>query len=197
MSDYPFPSAIYTESRELFERYAAFDGDTDKIKTGDCGYHALQIDLARWQVRNFGGCDAREMALGICEEICCEWVTALTIGSEPELLDAVGDALIFLAQLLTLNRISIGPLLKYASTHPVWVIGDPVVQAGKLAHIVLKRAQKIRTQRSDEEYRELLSTQAHAIVRSFGMDARRAFVETAKTVLARDWVKNPATGDVP
>src|SRR5574343_429422 len=194
MSDYPFPNAIYTESRELFERYAAFDGDTDKIKTGDCGYHALQIDLARWQVRNFGGCDAREMTLGICEEICCEWVTALAIGSESELLDAVGDALIFLAQLLTLNRLSIGTLLKYASTH---ASGDPVVHAGKLAHIVLKRAQKIRTQRSDEEYRELLSMQAHAIVRSFGTDARRAFVETAKTVLARDWVKNPTTGAVP
>lgn len=194
MTGYPFSNSIYTESRELFERYAAFDGDTDKIKTGDCGYHALQIDLARWQVRNFGGCDAREMALGICEEICCEWVTALAIGSEPELLDAVGDALIFLAQLLTLNRLSIGPLLKYASTHPV---GDPVVQAGNLAHIVLKRAQKIRTQRSDEEYRELLSMQAHAIVRSFGMDARHAFVETSKTVLARDWVRSPTTGAVP
>lgn len=193
MTVYPFPNAIYTESRELFERYAAFDGNTDTIKTGDCGYHALQIDLARWQVRNFGGCDAREMALGICEEICCEWVTALAIGSEPELLDAVGDALIFLAQLLTLNRLSIGPMLRYAGAHPV---GDPVVQAGKLAHIVLKRAQKIRTQRSDEEYRELLSMQAHAIVRSFGMDARRAFTETAKTVLARDWVKNPTTGAV-
>lgn len=193
MSDLFSPHEIYTESRELFERYAAFDGNTDKIKTGDCGYHALQIDLARWQVRNFGGCDAREMALGICEEICCEWVTALTIGIKPEIFDAVGDALIFLAQLLTLNRLSIGPLLKYASTHPV---GDPVVQAGKLAHIVLKRAQKIRTQRNDEEYRELLSMQAHAIVRSFGMDARRAFTETAKTVLARDWVKNPINGVV-
>lgn len=191
MIDLFSPNEIYTESREWFERYAAFDGNTDEIS---CRYHALQIDLARWQVRNFGGCDAREMALGICEEICCEWVTALAIGSEPELLDAVGDALIFLAQLLTLNRLSIGPMLKYASTHPV---GDPVVQAGKLAHIVLKRAQKIRTQRSDEEHRELLSMQAHAIVRSFGMDARRAFAETASTVLARDWVKNPATGAVP
>ena len=190
MIDLFSPNEIYTESREWFERYAAFDGNTDEIS---CRYHALQIDLARWQVRNFGGCDAREMALGICEEICCEWVTALAIGSEPELLDAVGDALIFLAQLLTLNRLSIGPMLKYASTHPV---GDPVVQAGKLAHIVLKRAQKIRTQRSDEEHRELLSMQAHAIVRSFGMDARRAFTETAKTVLARDWVKNPTTGAV-
>lgn len=194
MIDLFSPNEIYTESRELFERYAAFDGNADEIS---CNYHALQVKLARWQVRNFGNVSVRELplmvALGICEEICCEWVTALTIGSEPELLDAVGDALIFLAQLLTLNRLSIGPLLKYASTHPV---GDPVVQAGKLAHIVLKRAQKIRTQRSDEEHRELLSMQAHAIVRSFGMDARRAFAETAKTVLARDWVKNPTTGAV-
>ena len=192
--NYVFPKAIYTESRELFERYAAHYGETNKIKLNDCGYHAVQIELARWQVRNFGGCDAREMALGICEEICCEWVTALAIGSESELLDSVGDALIFLAQLLTLNRLSIGPLLKYASDRP---LGDPVVQAGKLAHIVLKRAQKIRAAYTDEQYRELLALQGHAIVRSFGADARRAFVETATTVLARDWVKNPKTGSVP
>ena len=185
---------LFAQSRALFEKYAAFDGNTDEIRKAGYPLHALQVDLARWQVHNFGCCDAREMALGICEEICCEWVTALAIGSESELLDSVGDALIFLAQLLTLNRLSIGPLLKYASEHP---IGDPVVQAGKLAHIVLKRAQKIRAAYTDEQYRELLALQGHAIARSFGADARRAFVETATTVLARDWVKNPKTGAVP
>lgn len=52
MSDLFSPHEIYTESREWFERYAAFDGNADEIS---CSYHALQVKLARWQVNPING----------------------------------------------------------------------------------------------------------------------------------------------
>lgn len=173
---------------ELFEKYAAFAGDTNEIRLAGHVVHATQIDLARWQNRNFDSTDDRDLVLGIAEEVGEVWC-ALKVDDER---DALGDVAIYLGQLLLRNRLSIEGLF---STRPRLSVPrlNASEEVGDLARCILKRRQKIRGYDSDDFYRESLQRFAGNLLRCLGVTVDD-YLDTARIVLARDWKQFPTNG---
>lgn len=104
-------------AQQVFEIYA---GMPDGILPKDPG-SALQVKLARWQARNFGAPDARELALGACEEVgelsqaILKHAQRIRGMEDDESFreaagDAIADVVIFLTQLATLLRMDLWTL---------------------------------------------------------------------------------------
>jgi len=134
----------YTTARARFAAWAALDAPHLPADPVD----AMQVRLARWQVLNFGPQSDERFALGVLEE-CGELDEAYEDGNGEAAVDALGDVLVYAGQLAISNRLALGPLLV-----PVGKAPRLTVAAGRLAHVVLKRAQRIRRGAgSVEQYR--------------------------------------------
>ena len=134
----------------------------DRIATIDKGASmpdnellTLQVELFRWQTKNFSGCTDWQMALGMIEE-----AGELDEAESEELrYDAVGDVVVFGCQLLTLHRAGLNIAIEDAD-HLACLIQDgkaqrPLVQVmGRMAKVVLKGNQKIRGLADKAAYRE-------------------------------------------
>lgn len=198
-------SNVFEASRALFEKYAAFDGDSNEIRKAGHPLHATQVELARWHVRNFGAIQAHEMALGICEEICFELNVSYIHGDCIKQNDAIGDALVFATQLLTVFRLSVEPIFRL-SVHPTLYrpIGEEPrynhydVHAGRIAQHILKRGRMIHKfgAMPDEEFRTLIFTDVRELFYHLPLFRVSKFDSVAKEVLARDWRANPLKGKV-
>ncbi len=116
---------------DAFNEYAALDGDD--LPGNDLS--ALQVCLARWQTRNFGGGDTFLALAGATEELgelahalvkhrqrIREYVVNGTGDDNKTKLrsnagDAIADCVIYLIQLCTLLRLDFGVLLKEAAAN--------------------------------------------------------------------------------
>lgn len=166
---------------ELFERWAAFDGNCDEIRKAGHFVHARQVELARWQHRNFPTSDDRDFALGVAEE-CGEYFEAK---NADEKKDAKGDIAIYLGQLLMANRLSIEPMLLAPKYTPM----PNTIAPARLCHAVLKRHQRIRGMEDDEQWRVALQNAARNIINAYSIGASDYLV-TSDSVLRRDWRKS-------
>lgn len=181
--------ADYRNAREAFEEFAAIDAPHLPLRSSD----ALQVELARWQVRNFGPANALHLALGVCEEVG-ELMSAST---DAERDDAIGDVAVYACQLATLHRLAWG---KVITSH--WEQAPAAsVAAGRLAHVTLKAAQGIRGLDDPEAARFATFLALADVARSLGfwsVDGRQGvwtlFLWVAGKVMARDWVASPTTG---
>ncbi len=187
---------IHTTARARFEEWAGLYAPHLPPDPVD----AMQVRLARWQVLNFGPQSDERFALGVLEE-CGELDEAYEDGNGEAAVDALGDVLVYAGQLAISNRLALGPLLV-----PVGKAPRLTVAAGRLAHVVLKRAQRIRRGAgSVEQYRADLAA-AIARVADAALeiaDRCRAdgflapadvYLQIGEQVLDRNWTANPTTG---
>lgn len=209
--EHPHLETTLWEARRRFESWA----DMDAPRLPPDPIDAMQLQLVRWQVRNFGPQPDVNIALGIIEEAA----EAGAAHTEELLIDALGDVLIYTGQICISNRMALGPIMRLAdSIYKDWLgasdevldnrSAQPAVLMGKLAHDVLKHAQGIRGLKDDEIYRRCLVWDFAQIIASVMLDIVLMFdvadVDTLldKTyidvgtgvVLKRDWVNDPATG---
>jgi len=167
---------------------------------------ALQIQLAAWEERQpFWSASVLPVALGIGEE-CGELADAKT---HAESTDAVGDIAIYVCQVATRERLAMSEILAEAGriadralatnrglTHQWRTL---MARVGRVAHLALKRHQKIREGAlPDAEYRALLADALAellaAVELAAGVSVAECFADTAPTVLARDWSADRAGG---
>lgn len=200
---------LYLEARSRFESWAAIDAPHLPVVAVD----AMQVRLARWQTANFGAPRDVEIALGAVEELGETYDAT----DRANIVDGIGDVVVYLGQLFTSNRLAIGPALVAANeAHLEMLVGDretgkakAVAAAGYLAHVVLKRAQRIRGMADDDEFRRALFRAAVDLVVAatdwlavvYGADsvfdqggAPGIYLAVGETVLARDWKKDPLGG---
>jgi hypothetical protein len=183
----------YSVARARFESWAGLDAPHLPADPVD----AMQLRLARWQVRNFGPQSDERFSLGVIEE-CGELDEAIAADAA---IDALGDVLVYAGQLAISNRLALGPLLT-----PVGKAGRLLATAGKLAHVVLKRSQRIRGGAgSIEQYRADLAGSisrvadaalevADRICADGFLRPAEVYLRIGEQVLARNWISNPTTG---
>ena len=166
----------------------------------------LQVQLAVWEARQpFHEAAVLPVALGVGEE-CGELADAKT---HAEATDAVGDVAIYVCQVATRERLAMSEILAEAGriadralatnrglTHQWRTL---MARVGRVAHLALKRHQKIREGAlPDAEYRALLAdalAELLAVVElAAGVSVAECFAATAPTVLARDWSADRAGG---
>lgn len=160
----PLILSTYTCARDAYESWAAND-IRDPLPADPID--ARQIELCRWQRRNFGDQSDERMTLGVIEEMA-ECLSAEE-PQEPqesgsERLDALGDACVFAGQLAMGNRLAIRPILHLAFVLANSFIrgGEPIdrikilVSWGVLAQVVLKGAQKVRGLDDQQLYQKQL-----------------------------------------
>lgn len=170
----------------------------------------LQILLAFWEARQpFWSASVLPVALGVGEE-CGELAEAKT---HAEATDAVGDVAIYVCQVATRERLAMSEILiaagqiadralaSYSTDHTrdarSW--RTLMARVGRVAHLALKRHQKIREGAlPDAEYRALLADALAkllaAVELAAGVSVAECFADTAPTVLARDWSADRAGG---
>ena len=110
-------------AREVFNSYAAMDAP----ELPEDPQSRLQVELTRWQTKNFGGANPMQMLAGVVEEVG-EIAHALLKNDQrvrgfdddekfrEAAGDAVADAVIFLQQLCTLLRLDFGTLVRLTAT---------------------------------------------------------------------------------
>lgn len=174
-------------SRALYVRYAHShlqgDASTDLICGEGHRHHALQVDLYRWQLRNFAQPDIRDVALGVVEELG-ELYTARRVGAAADIEDAVGDAWIYAGQLCMLSGLSLEPLLLQA---PADKPPCHVEALGCLCHTVLKRHQRIRGFADAAKYQAALLTCLSDLLVGLTRDPAALYHTVASQVLLRTW----------
>ena len=167
---------------------------------------ALQIQLAAWEERQpFWSASVLPVALGIGEE-CGELASA---NGHDDVVDAIGDIAIYACQVATRERLAMSEILAQAGriadralatnrglTHQWRTL---TARVGRVAHLALKRHQKIREGAlPDAEYRALLADALAELLSAVELAAcvsvAECFTYTAPTVLARDWSADRAGG---
>lgn len=146
-------SAALGQARARFETFAGMGHPELPPDAND----ATQVLLYRWQVNRFGLQSDERMALGVIEEIGETFEAGVSDDADPnEALDGLGDVCVYAAQLCTSNRLAIGPILDLAKVMQARGEVQPLLAVGKLAHAVLKHAQKIRGKGNHAVYQALL-----------------------------------------
>jgi hypothetical protein len=192
---------IWKSAHETFEEYAAMD--VPHLPADPMS--ALQVRLHRWQVANFGWQPSWAMVLGIAEEALDETQESSNVD---ELIDAIGDALIYTTQLCTDLRLDFGVLLREAKIRSPIIpvpnatgIGVMASAIGKIARAILKSEQGIRGFNDSDRIRAVV---ADALVGMLlwclcrlskpWMDVEDAYRITAEHVMTRNWRADPVTG---
>ena len=193
--------SAYTTARARFAAWAALDSPHLPADPVD----AMQLRLARWEVRQpFWRADAAFVALGCCEEVG----ERASAESPDEIEDAMGDVAIYAGQVAMRNRLAMSGLFDAADELPAlhadaW--RNLCDAQGRVAHLALKRSQRIREGAlPDEEYRARMATTIAALLGAVeatsyrsGRSARDCYLITGARILARDWTANRVTGVAP
>lgn len=192
-------SEAYELSRRIFEDNASKTGDNVTLRNVAIhGYTAndvanvalMQMELNRWQIRNFGVSSDISLALGFYGEI--DELLEVSATREDR-VDAWCDMAIFAGQLLMNNRMSIVPV--FFCLAPADEVRIP-----SLSHLVLKHAQGIR---GIDDYRKRLFDTIHIVLhRAWESHIRLvdqpkivdAYLRVGAEVLKRDWRKFPLNG---
>lgn len=183
--------AEFALSRERFEATAGMDHPDLPEPAIEC----LQTRLYRWQIRNYGVPDPRDMALGIGEEVG-EYAEAEWSRGSADALDAIADVAIYAIQLCTVLRLDAGSLM--ARPEAPMTIPPREVIVGQLQHVVLKTHQRIRGMADPEGARRAaakclavlfgwLSLQAEV----HGRELAELTAEIAEVIMKREKSKLP------
>lgn len=203
------------QAYELFNSWAGIDAPdlpTDPVD-------AMQVELVRWQHRNFGNVSPVgkinvHMGLGVIEEYC-ECLAAKELGGSKGKLDGLGDLCVYSGQMLIGNRLAIRPVMQMADAYiDLWDETDPEKiptsdeLIGLFCHKLLKREQLIRGMHDDDAWRAALCSNIAQLLASakqciyyedveveFTGLIERTYIDVGKSVvLKRDWVFNPGNG---
>lgn len=184
---------VYERSRAAWDTYATIDAP----RYPDDLWSAVQVQLYRWQVRNFDLQPASRFVLGIVEEVG-ELGEAAESGDEEAILDAIGDICVYATQLANAHRLDFGVLLLATSerqpTQPV------DVTLGRIAHAVLKTEQRIRGYDNPEKGRREVAENLVSVLYRLrdqalilGSDLEEVYATVAARVLQRDWKADPVS----
>lgn len=207
-----------TAARAAFEAFAMNDiGDPAPEHPVD----KMQVDLWRWQQKNFGIQPDNNIALGVVEELG-ETMLSLDQHDLDGVTDGVGDIQVYVGQLATRNRLALREIQKLRLVYVDRWFGEPDVELireqllepilGHLGHVVLKHIQKIRDLGEVNLYRVALVEVCARLLASVDVLLQvdegeigeqwisgsmvDAYLATGATVLERDWQRNQATGAV-
>jgi hypothetical protein len=125
----------------------------------------------------------------------------------PLAVDAVADAMFYATNLCSTNRLDAGELFR-ASRYEATVSALPSVcllgmfaAAGRLSHVSLKSAQKIRGYDDRDKARREIADHvarlfyfARCFAAALEIDLMVGFRKTVEEVLKRDWKSNPKGG---
>jgi hypothetical protein len=168
----------------------------------------LQQEQATWAAYNFGAPEARDLAdpvLGIVEEIG-ELENARCTWNKAEMIDAIGDIVIFVCDAATVGHIELTEAWPQPISDCVCGLRARLtMQAGALAGLVLKRHQGIRTgvayMQRPHCYKLQLRLRLHAILKTLAVEASLCNSTLADIVdrvwphvKQRDWRKYPFNG---
>lgn len=196
--------SAYELSRDIFELNASSEGGALISIEFDPMQHppgyiaqaaqiaAMQMELNRWQIRNFGVSSDVALALGFYGEL-----DEFNDAHDPhEQIDAWADMAIYAGQLLMNNRLSIAPAL----FSPIVTTYDERGRSPSrsLSHVVVKHAQGIRGI-DHESYRKMLFDSIHDTLntvwdRTIDGMSWDAYLAVGAEVLKRDWRKFPLNG---
>lgn len=183
----------YRASRVKFNTYAGMDGTCEPFTVDQLS--ALQVQLARWETRNFGYQPAWTAALGIVEEIG----ELLAARNASEVEDGIGDVMIFATQLCTAYRLDFGVLLTARLAVPD-AMHALTIAAGFISRCILKEQQKIRDSLTQEACRERIAFGVYALICALSTafplrDLPSIYAGVAVgVVLKRDWARFPLDG---
>lgn len=206
MIDPDYISLVAAEARRRYDL-------VEEVEEAALAPDVMQQKLLVWQSENFGLPSDEQITLGVGEEVS-ETFDADTIG---ELIDGIGDTMVYAGQLLGRNRLAISGVLAIAdhyrrqfgrTVEVAEIAKHALLEVGKLNHLVLKTAQKIRVGTAGHDvYRERLVehlgrcigiTQLHCLANMMvagAADLSAVYIRVGAEVLARDWKKNTATGE--
>lgn len=180
----------YSAARSAFEAYAGIDAPG----LPENPLSALQVRLARWQVRNFGIVEDLQLAAGVGEEVgelIESWTGPDSDGTGGEELDAAADIAIYAMNLCTNLRLDFGSIVPVRAT---WVATEAPIVAGKILHAALKHKQGIRGFADKDFYRETMAGRIGAmkgvcelVCRTFGQVFEDVLHGVAETVMKREW----------
>lgn len=109
---------VMEQARACFDKYAAMD--SPELPAGL--WSRMQVEMFRWQTRNFGGAERFEIMAGITEEVG-ELAHVLLKNKQgirgyddpvkyrTEASDAIGDAVMYMVQLCTILRLDFGTIV--------------------------------------------------------------------------------------
>jgi hypothetical protein len=175
-----------------FEKFAGVDAKDATALSALGPYDAIQVRLAAWQSNNFGVPTTTQIVCGVVEELA-EWEAA-DEDDAAAAADAVGDTLIYCAQLCTAYRMALSSIVMRAASYRC--SDNHTKAAGLLCHVALKGEQRIR----GLDDRGLARVGIAAAIASIceALDATDGhgdlfdmYAATAAQVLRRDWRANP------
>jgi hypothetical protein len=158
----------------------------------------FQTGVGTWARHNFGAGPKHHPVLGVIEEVG-ELGDATAAGDKAEVIDAIGDIVVYMADLCFRWGWSLEELVANASnlTAPRMSL---LSIAGKLAHCTLKTEQNIRggAEVKEPQMRQVLSQLLHHCTEAAFVQRttlRYAVSKTWAKVSQRDWVKDPVNAD--
>ncbi len=172
-----------------FEKFAGVDAKDEMAMAALDPYDAIQVRLAAWQSNNFGVPTTTQIVCGVGEELS-EFDASEPDSAEED--DAVGDVLIYCAQLCTAYRLSLRELVGNmpGGAAPFGL------EHGLLCHVALKGEQRIRGL-DDRSLARVGIAAAVARLAEYVAATRGdgvildMYAATAAQVLRRDWRANP------
>ena len=149
----------------------------------------FQKEHQAWALKNFGQHEAWQPLLGIIEELG-EYEEARAKGDIPEVLDAIGDVMIFMADYCSCEGFLLETIVSNARTRIL--DSTLLIWGGKLCHHHLKKEQNIRGEQS--AHRADIKVVLTYIVGILDIQARLlgtsvvdVTTKTWETVKQRDW----------
>lgn len=184
-------ASIYQKSREQFNSYAALDAPHLPPEH----LSALQVRLTRWCNTQFGPQHSTIFALGICEEIG-EFAEAT---ERHDIIDAVGDVLVWATQLATNCRLDFGVLLNYGYSPDAEPLKGLIIAQARIAHVAIKEEQRIRGYDDSERVRTEVAENLVRLISNLRavcnatLVLEQAYIDTAEHVLKRNWKADPVS----
>ncbi len=209
-------TSIANAANAVWENFATIDGEEVPPNTLD----AMQVQLCRWQRRNFGDVSPIDkvdihMGLGIIEEFG-EALSATEMLGPKGKLDGLGDVCVYAGQLLNANRLAIRPVMDLADLLAADWDGDPdqpepMKLAGLFSHVLLKHEQKIRGYDKRDVWLPALAYHVAAIIGHTKLDIiwhdrditadnliQRTYLDVGgSVVLKRNWTVDKLAGQTP
>ncbi len=195
--------ALAVTARDAFDTYGGIDGDPRE--EGLTELRCLQVDLIRWEVHNFSTQPPWTTTLGIFEELG-ELVEAIGEAQDEEVIDAIGDFMVYSVNLCTKMRLDFYNIMAHADNLLGSRTGmDTLIEiwknVGKLSHVILKSEQKIRgyedkavTRRDACIVIARLVSAVTELAFTNDISTEATLLGVAKEVMQRDWIKYPLTG---
>lgn len=130
---------VILSARNAFDQYAGMGaGELPADR-----WSALQVELFRWQTKNFGGANLEHITLGVCEEAgelshaVLKHAQRIRGMAAPEEFraaagDAIADTVIYLIQAATVLRLDFGTLVELTASEVMkreWA-QDPLTAGG-------------------------------------------------------------------